>query len=168
MLKNIEEYPIQVTPCILKNIEEYPFQVTLYLLRSIARMDGGILSKSLPHPVLSWIKECNPELLFPFSNLMRKIIQKNCNLVIHLVLKNMFINHKKKSTANLYFRHSVHGHAPSDDRRKSNLEGFPGRPFHCNAMLLTILLQQVPESKTLMRYKLTTAIMKERIRLKLR
>ena len=26
---------------------------------------------------------------------MRKIIQKNCNLVIHLVLKNMFINHKK-------------------------------------------------------------------------
>ena len=53
MLKNIEEYPIQVTLCILKNIEEYPFQVTLYLLRSIARMDGGILSKSLPHPVLS-------------------------------------------------------------------------------------------------------------------
>ena len=36
---------------MLKNIEEYPIQVTLYLLRSIARMDGGILSKSLPHPL---------------------------------------------------------------------------------------------------------------------
>ena len=48
MSKNIEEYPIQVTLCRLKNIEEYPIQVTLYPLRSIARMDGGILSKSLP------------------------------------------------------------------------------------------------------------------------